>query len=66
MRPFIELKLTVLARVINEALIYEEAIDRCQELGDFKLAITTNRDELLFVHHFVLGQEKVKFWLQLR
>lgn len=34
--------------------------------GNYKLALTTNMDELLFVHHYVLKEEKVKFWLQLR
>ena len=47
-------------------MTYEESIDRCQEMGNYKLAVTTNFEELFFVHHHVAGGEKMKFWLQLR
>ena len=53
-------------KIIPDMMTYEESIDRCQEMGNYKLAVTTNFEELFFVHHHVAGGEKMKFWLQLR
>ena len=53
-------------KIVNDLMTYEESIDRCQELGNYKLAVTTNFEELFFVHHHVAKGEKMKFWLQLR
>ena len=53
-------------KIVNDLMTYEESIDKCQELGNYKLAVTTNFEELFFVHHHVAKGEKMKFWLQLR
>jgi len=47
-------------------MTYTEAMDKCEELGNYKMASTTDMNELLFVHYKVMKEQRVQMWLRLK